>query len=124
MRRSLTECPVCDAPLAVAELQCRECGTTMRGEFAPSRCPFCALPEEQLRFLELFLRCRGNMRDVERNLGLSYPTVRARLDALLTRLGYTAVAPADVAEQRREILDALNTGQLTADEAIAQLEAL
>ena len=93
MRRPLTECPVCDSPLAVAELQCRECGTTMRGEFAPSRCPFCALPEEQLRFLELFLRCRGNMRDVERTLGLSYPTVRARLDALLTRLGYTAVAP-------------------------------
>jgi hypothetical protein len=96
----------------------------MRGEFAPSRCPFCALPEEQLRFLELFLRCRGNMRDVERTLGLSYPTVRARLDALLTRLGYTAVAPTDVGEQRREILDALNAGQLTADEAIAQLEAL
>jgi hypothetical protein len=124
MRRPLTECPVCDSPLAVAELQCRECGTTMRGEFAPSRCPFCALPEEQLRFLELFLRCRGNMRDVERTLGLSYPTVRARLDALLTRLGYTAVAPADAAEQRREILDALNAGNLSADEAITQLEAL
>lgn len=124
MRRQLTECPVCDSSLAVTELHCRECGTTLRGGFAPSRCPFCALPEEQLRFLELFLRCRGNMRDVERTLGLSYPTVRARLDALLTRLGYTAVAPVDTAEQRREILDALNAGHLSPDEAIAQLETL
>jgi hypothetical protein len=124
MRRQLTECPVCDSSLGVTELHCRACGTTLRGEFAPSRCPFCALPEEQLRFLELFLRCRGNMRDVERTLGLSYPTVRARLDALLTRLGYSVVAPADTAEQRREILDALNAGHLSPDEAIAQLETL
>src|SRR5919197_1521508 len=101
MRRILTECPVCDSPLGVAELECRGCGTTLRGEFPLSRCPFCSLPAEQLKFLELFLRCRGNLRDVERSLGLSYPTVRARLDALLTRLGYSAVTPADAAEQRR-----------------------
>src|SRR5215208_2419765 len=93
MRRSLSECPVCDGPLAITELDCRSCGTSLRGEFTPTRCPFCALPEEQLQFLELFLRCRGNLRDVERTLGLSYPTVRARLDGVLAALGYAA-APA------------------------------
>jgi hypothetical protein len=124
MRRPLTQCPVCDTQLAITELQCRGCGTALRGVFELPRCPFCALPPEQLRFLELFLRCRGNMRDVERTLGLSYPTVRARLDALLTALGYTGAAVADAAEQRREILEALNAGTMTADEAAALLEAL
>jgi hypothetical protein len=124
MRRSLQQCPVCDSPLAITELQCRGCGTALRGEFQLAACPFCALPPEQFRFLELFLRCRGNMRDVERTLGLSYPTIRARLDTLLNALGYTAAAAQDTTEQRREILEALNTGGLTADEAIAMLEEL
>jgi hypothetical protein len=124
MRRMLTECPVCDSPLAVTELHCRDCGTSLRGEFAAPQCPFCDLSPEQVKFLELFLRCRGNLSDVERTLGLSYPTVRARLDALLASLGYTAAASPDTADQRREILEALDAGRLTADEAIALLEAL
>jgi hypothetical protein len=76
-----------------------------------------------MTFLELFLRCRGNLRDVERTLGLSYPTVRARLDVLLASLGYGA-APTESANQRREILAALEAGDMTAEEAIAALEAL
>jgi hypothetical protein len=110
--------------LAITELQCRGCGTGLQGEFALSPCPFCALPPEQFRFLELFLRCRGNMRDVERALGLSYPTIRARLDTLLNALGYTATSAQDHTEQRREILEALSAGGLAADEAIALLEEL
>jgi hypothetical protein len=124
MRRPLNQCPVCDSRLVTTELRCRECGTALRGEFTSSRCSFCALPADQLKFLELFLRCRGNLRDVERSLGLSYPTVRARLDALLTHLGYTTAAPPDSAEQRQEILESLNAGRLSADEAVALLEAL
>src|SRR5438128_3323000 len=124
MRHALTQCPVCDSPLAITELRCRDCGTALRGEFPLTRCPFCVLPAEQLKFLDLFLRCRGNLRDVERTLGLSYPTVRARLDALLATLGYTAAATPPADEQRREILEALDAGRLTPDEAIAQLEAL
>ena len=124
MRRTPTQCPVCDLPLSIAELRCRGCGTTLRGEFTLSRCSFCNLPAEQLKFLELFLRCRGNLRELERTLGLSYPTVRARLDSLLANLGYTAEESADLADQRREILEALEAGSLTPDEAIAQLEVL
>jgi hypothetical protein len=122
MKRTIAQCPVCDAPLAVIELQCRACGTTLRGEFAPPGCAYCSLPDEQMRFLELFLRCRGNLRDVERSLGLSYPTVRARLDALLSALGYTAVPEPEPGVQRHEILEALRDGRLTAAEAIALLE--
>ena len=122
MRRTPSQCPVCDLPLSITELRCRGCGTTLRGEFALTRCSFCHLPPEQLRFLELFLRCRGNLRDVERTLGLSYPTVRARLDALLATLGYTLAVSPDTGEQRREILEALDAGRVTADEAIALLE--
>lgn len=124
MRRTVGQCPVCDSPLAIAELRCKACGTTLRGEFPASRCRFCALPDEQMKFLELFLRCRGNMRDVERSLGLSYPTVRARLDALLASLGYTTAAPADHFDQRREILEAIDAGRMSVDEAVALLEAL
>ena len=124
MRRTPTQCPVCDLPLSISELRCRGCGTTLRGEFTLSRCSFCNLPPDQLKFLELFLRCRGNLRELERTLGLSYPTVRARLDSLLANLGYTAEESADLADQRREILEALEAGSLTPDEAIAQLEVL
>jgi hypothetical protein len=124
MRRTPSQCPVCDLPLSISELRCRGCGTTLRGDFTLSQCSFCNLPAEQLKFLELFLRCRGNLRDVERTLGLSYPTVRARLDALLASLGFAAAESPDSADQRREILEALDAGRLTADEAIAQLEAL
>jgi len=122
MRRTPSQCPVCDLPLSISELRCRGCGTTLRGEFALSRCSYCNLPPEQLKFLELFLRCRGNLRDVERTLGLSYPTVRARLDSLLTTLGYAPAVSPDTGEQPREILEALDAGRVTADEAIALLE--
>src|SRR5947209_6129560 len=106
MKRLLNQCPVCDAPLAIRELRCGECGTTVRGEFPRTGCAFCALEAEQMQFLELFLRCRGNLRDVERSLGVSYPTVRGRLDALLASLGYNAPPPPEVAEARKEILEA------------------
>jgi hypothetical protein len=93
----------------------------VEGHFELSK--FNRLDPEQLAFLELFLRARGNIKEVERELGLSYPTVRARLDALLATLGY-AVEPerkADAVKRRREILDELNAGKLTADEALRML---
>ena len=129
-KRALTQCPVCDSSLAITELQCDDCGTVLKGDFPPTRCSFCALPEEQLKFLELFLRSRGNLRDVERSLGLSYPTVRARFDVLLATLGYTETAEEaesdapDEPNRRREILDDLNSGRLTAAEAAQLLETL
>jgi hypothetical protein len=77
-----TRCPQCGGPLHVAALHCAQCDLTMSGEFA--RCRFCDLPPEYLAFLEVFVRCRGVIRQMERELALSYPTVRARMADLLT----------------------------------------
>lgn len=74
--------------------------------------------------MEVFLKCRGNIKDVEKELGLSYPTVRNRLDGVLQALGYTpaSVTPTDL--RRQEIIAALSTGNITAAEAAQQLKKL
>ena len=107
--------------MEVRELWCPECEVSVRGRFP--RCEFCGLPEEQLAFLRLFVSRRGNLREVEREMGVSYPTVRARLDELLRALGY-AVSPVSAAEreqQRQQILADLKAGKITAEDATRAL---
>src|ERR687893_1879583 len=82
----IATCPVCSQELAVTRLRCRSCGTTLEGDFAVGR--FGRLSREQLALLESFLRARGNLRDMERELGISYPTVRSRVEALVRALGF------------------------------------
>jgi len=93
----------------------------VRGRFV--LCKFCRLEPEQLNFLETFLRCRGIIREVERELGLSYPTVRSRLDELLTALGYPAEErrQEEVQQRRQEILAALERREISVAEAARQL---
>ncbi len=81
----IATCPVCTGELAVTRLHCAECGTTLEGRFGVGR--FGRLDRDQLALLESFLRSRGNLRDMERELGISYPTVRNRVDALVRALG-------------------------------------
>jgi hypothetical protein len=81
----ISTCPVCAGELAVTRLHCRACGTTLEGDFSVGR--FGRLTREQLALLESFLRSRGNLRDMERELGISYPTVRSRVEALVRALG-------------------------------------
>lgn len=104
-------------------LECSGCGTRLEGSFSLGR--FQALSAEQLEFLDVFVRARGNFRDVERELGISYPTVRSRLDAVIRALGAPdAVEPdreAD-AERRKEILRELAEGRIGPDDAAALLE--
>ena len=115
------KCPVCSSDLEAVRLQCTSCGTAVEGHFELSK--FSRLDPEQLAFLELFLKARGNIKEVERELGLSYPTVRARLDALLVTLGYAVESErkADQMKRRREILDDLDAGKLTAEDALRML---
>ncbi len=82
----ISTCPVCSSELAVTRLHCRTCGTTIEGDFAVGR--FGRLSREQLVLLESFLRSRGNLRDMERELRISYPTVRARVEAVVRALGF------------------------------------
>src|SRR3954462_1790286 len=77
----ISTCPVCSSELSVTRLHCGSCGTTLEGEFSVGR--FGRLGREQLALLESFLRARGNLRDMERELGISYPTVRGRVEALV-----------------------------------------
>jgi hypothetical protein len=85
------DCPVCSSRLETTQLGCPHCGTGLVGHFAP--CDFCGLDDADLDMLKVFLASRGNMRDLERHLGVSYPTARARFDELLRRLGLAAGGP-------------------------------
>jgi hypothetical protein len=140
----ISTCPVCQGELMISRLHCRSCGTALEGEFGVGR--FGRLSREQLSLLESFLRSRGNLKEMERELGISYPTVRSRVDALVRAIGLgggddipleadaadevrvvaTSVAePADPsAAQRREILERLARRELSATDAAEQLRAL
>src|SRR5215213_4490515 len=89
----ISTCPVCANELGVTRLQCRSCGTTLEGDFSVGR--FGRLTREQLTLLESFLRSRGNLREMERELGISYPTVRSRVEALVRALGFGPRADAE-----------------------------
>ena len=140
-RDVIATCPVCQGELTVTRLHCRSCGTALEGEFGVGR--FGRLEREQLAFLESFLRSRGNLKELERELGISYPTVRSRLEGLLRALGLgdasaqppqddevqpipaaTEQGDQDLATERRAILERLSRHELSADEAAAAIRAL
>jgi len=111
-------CPQCNGPLHVTELCCADCDLTITGEFP--RCRFCELPQEQLEFLTVFLRCRGVIRQMEKELGISYPTVRARIDGLLEALRLGEDEPTST----REALEQLERGEISANEAVKRIEKI
>src|SRR3954470_21153478 len=82
----ISTCPVCAGELAVTRLRCTSCGTTLEGEFSVGR--FARLSRDQTALLESFLRSRGKLRDIEREMGISSPPVRARVEALVRALGF------------------------------------
>lgn len=83
-------CPVCGERLVTSRLGCQQCGTELVGSFAP--CPFCALDADDHDLLRVFLTSRGNLKELEKHLGVSYPTARSRFNAVLQRLGWAADA--------------------------------
>src|ERR1700675_3767975 len=82
----ISTCPICSSELTVTRLHCASCGTTLEGDSSVGR--FGRLNRDQVILLESFLRSRGNLREMERELGISYPTVRARVEALVRTLGF------------------------------------
>ena len=135
----ISTCPVCSGELAVTRLHCRSCGTTLEGEFSVGR--FGRLTKEQLVLLESFLRSRGNLRDMERELGISYPTVRSRVEALVRALGFgprdgddatdeaasgtaTTTTTTDAAAARQGILERLAKREMTAEDAAKAIRLL
>lgn len=117
----LNRCPVCSSKLLVKKLQCSKCSTVIENDFELSK--FDYLTTGQLEFVEVFLKSRGNIKDVEKALGVSYPTVRAKLDEVLTALGYRTEKQ-EVKEgesQNKDVLDALEKGDISPEEAIKLL---
>ena len=121
MARFVGACPSCDSPMVVRRLECPECGVGVDGRFDAG--PLARLSREQLSFVETFLRARGKIKDVEEDLGISYPTVVARLNEVLVPLGFEAGEDPREAERRQRILDELAAGRLSAAEAAEQLRA-
>jgi len=148
---AIATCPICGGELAVTRLHCRSCATTLEGDFNVGR--FARLSREHFALLESFLRSKGNLKEMERELGISYPTVRARVDALLRALGLAdesagddapgkpddpgapdaagsaasldaAASAMDMAGARREILERLARREIDAPSAAAELRAL
>jgi len=134
-REVISTCPVCESELHVTRLHCNTCGTTIEGEFNVGR--FAHLGRDQMLLLEGFLRSRGNLRELERELGVSYPTVRGRVENLLRALGLSDGSPLPPAPPeaeatgsaavtvdattRRSVLERLARKEITADEAASLL---
>ena len=129
MRPIILKCPSCQGDLTVAKIHCPKCDIALEGEFAMPA--LLRLAPAQLDFAEGFLKNRGVIRDVERELGVSYPTVRARLDDVIAALGYQVRPPPgdsdgteSPAARRRAILADLKAGKITPEDAMAAIGAV
>ena len=107
------KCSVCGGELNVTRLSCPKCGSEITGKF--SACRYCSLDDRPRLFLETFLKSRGNIKEVERSLSLSYPTVKNMLDELLTALFPEECATGKPSSM--DILDRLEQGEITAAQA-------
>lgn len=127
------QCPVCESKLTIQELKCDHCQTVIKGNFEATR--LASLNGEQLHFVEVFLKVRGNIREMEKELGISYPTVRNRLDQIVESLGFQSLPvtpppppspPSPQTEeqsQRKQILAKLDEGAITVEEALKLIGA-
>jgi hypothetical protein len=120
-RRPPHDCPVCGETLALTRLSCQACGTELSGDF--QACEFCALSGDERELLRVFLTSRGNMKELQNYLKVSYPTARLRFDALLAKLGLDkGAAPPPPSSDRVEILQALARGDIDLSEAEQRLQ--
>jgi hypothetical protein len=108
-------CPSCSAPLAVTQLTCTSCGTGVVGRFELS--PFFRLSPESLRFLEVFVRNRGNVKEMERETNESYWAIRRRLDEVIEEMGIQPSGRQDLSTRRQGILSQLSRGEIDVQEA-------
>jgi hypothetical protein len=119
-----TRCPLCGGEVTVTRIYCQDCDTTIEGRFTGG--PFSQLTQEQLSFVEIFIRCEGKITRMEDELDLSYPTIRNRLHEVIRALGYEPGAeepiPGLTDEERQRILEDLDKGVISAEEAMRLLQ--
>ncbi|MEL3907477.1 MAG: DUF2089 domain-containing protein [Treponemataceae bacterium] len=118
-KKIISTCPICNNRLVVTKLHCNSCSTTIEGEF--NLLEFYALSDEQLNFVRCFLRNRGNIKDVEKELGISYPTVRAKLDDALITLNIVSENKEEISKKNTETLNKLKVGEISVDEALEMI---
>ncbi|MGD9886844.1 MAG: DUF2089 domain-containing protein [Bacilli bacterium] len=120
----ISKCPICGDELAITRLHCHNCGVEINGDFALSK--LCRLSKEQLTFVLLFLKNQGNIKAIEKDMNISYPTVKKLLNEVLMDLGFD-VSDEDSSKpnlQRQEILDKLANKEISFEEANQQLKNL
>jgi hypothetical protein len=124
MRKPLEQCPACGGELIITQQSCTSCDTVVSGRFQPNI--FSKLSPDNLKFLEIFVKNRGNVKEMERELGWSYWTIRNRLNEMIEELGFEAqqAGREEQTLQRQEILAQLDRGDMSVDEAAALLAAL
>ena len=118
MKASLNKCPVCGEDLSVARYHCDSCDTSIEGRFENSAFP--GLTSEQIEFVKTFVRCEGKINRMEDELGVSYPTIRNLLGDVIRAMGYEPgkeTPPEITEEKRRSVLDDLDSGKITAEDA-------
>lgn len=118
-REVIGKCPVCDNELKVTKLGCSHCNTSIEGSF--NLCKFCKLSTDQKGFLEVFVKNRGNIKEMEKELSISYPTVKNRLEDLIKALGYSPKY-SEPEVDKKDILDRLSKGEITSEEALKLLK--
>ncbi len=119
---TFSRCPGCAGALRVSQVSCPDCGLVISGDFSGSRLGL--LSPEQQQFAEVFLAARGNITEVEKVLGVSYPTVRKRLDEVVAVLGGEAIAAASETTRHKNILSRIESGEITAKEGIRLLHEM
>ncbi|MDO5717815.1 MAG: DUF2089 domain-containing protein [Tissierellia bacterium] len=115
---NLCTCPICNRDLVIREYECNRCHTNIRGHFRQDK--FSKLSQEDKDFIEIFVRKRGSIKEIEKELGISYPTVRNKLDQVISALGHKV----EKDQSKIEILNLLNNGEITSEEAADMLENL
>ncbi|WAA12872.1 DUF2089 domain-containing protein [Fervidibacillus halotolerans] len=115
---TITLCPVCNETLRIKKLQCPRCHTVIENDFVFSK--LAVLSSEQLKFVEVFLACRGNIKEVEKELNISYPTVRGKLNEIVQKLGYEPKKKNET--DAKSVVAMLDSGEISADDAIKLLK--
>lgn len=118
MKENLSNCPVCGNKLKIVKYACDNCNTEINGDFTQDN--FSNLTHDQKNFMEIFILKRGSIKEIEKQLGISYPTVRSKLDDLINALGHKVEAKTS----KMEILEMLNSGEITSEEATRLLSQL
>lgn len=122
MRPAPARCPICDSELNVVRLHCPSCDTSIEGQFSSGQ--FSHLSADQIAFITTFVRCEGKINRVEQEIGLSYPTIRNRLHEVIRAMGFEPgrdEAPDLGEEKRRTVLDDLDTGKISVEDAMLAL---